>query len=143
MSASLYNIEILRLAASLTDAARLVDPDGTAEVRSPTCGSRVTTDVAVRDGRVIGFAQQVRACALGQASAALLAAHVEGSPVQSVRDTAANLRAFLTGKRDDPGSWPGLDIFNPASAYPARHAAILLPFDAAVAAIRQAAMQKA
>ena len=138
MTSTLYNTEILRLAASLTDMPRLGDPDGTAELRSPTCGSRVIADVALSDGRVAAFSQHVRACALGQASAALLGANIMGVPVETVFGAAADLRAFLGGQRDDPGAWLGLDVFTPALLYPARHSAILLPFDAAVAAMKGA-----
>ena len=138
MRSELYNTEILRLAASLTDMSRLADPDGTAELRSPTCGSRVIADVSLVDGRVAAFSQHVRACALGQASAALLGTQIMGSPIEAVVRAAADLRAFLGGQRDDPGLWPGLDVFTPALAYPARHAAILLPFETAVAAVKRA-----
>jgi NifU-like protein involved in Fe-S cluster formation len=138
MTAPLYNTAILRLAASLGNQARLTDPDATVEKRSPTCGSRVTVDVAIEAGRVVAFGQEVRACALGQASAALLSQNVVGQDTDAIREAADALRGFLSGERDDPGSWPGLDIFAPARPHRARHPSILLAFDAAAEAAQNA-----
>ncbi len=140
MTAPLYNMEILRLAASVADRPRLDAPDATVERRSPTCGSRVIVDLTLdADGRVAGFGQEVRACALGQASAALLGQHIIGSDVAEITDAAGALRQFLAASRDDPGSWPGLDVFAPARPHSARHASILLAFDAAAEAAQNAA----
>jgi NifU-like protein involved in Fe-S cluster formation len=140
MTAPLYNMEILRLAASVADRPRLDAPDATVERRSPTCGSRVIVDLTLDDeGRVAGFGQEVRACALGQASAALLGQHIIGSDVAEIVDAANALRQFLTASRDDPGGWPGLEVFAPARPHSARHASILLAFDAAAEAAQNAA----
>jgi NifU-like protein involved in Fe-S cluster formation len=139
MNAPLYNMEILRLAASVADRPRLDAPGATIERRSPTCGSRVIVDVTLdSDGRVNGFGQEVRACALGQASAALLGQHIIGRHVGDIVDAADALRAFLSAERDDPGSWPGLNVFAPARPHSARHASILLAFDAAAEAAQNA-----
>ena len=139
MNAPLYNMEILRLAASVADRPRLVAPDATVERRSPTCGSRMIVDVTLdSDGRVNAFGQEVRACALGQASAALLGQHIIGSNVAEIANAASALRAFLGGARDDPGEWPGLGVFAPARPHSARHASILLAFDAAAEAAQNA-----
>jgi NifU-like protein involved in Fe-S cluster formation len=137
MNAPLYNAEILRLAASLGGQTRLADPQFTVEKRSPTCGSRVTIDLVVEDDQVVAFGQEVRACALGQAGAALLGQNVIGSDAAAIAAAATDLRAYLAGARDDPGSWPGLEIFAPARPHRARHASILLAFDAAAEAMRQ------
>lgn len=139
MNAPLYNLEILRLAASVADRPRLDAPGATVERRSPTCGSRVIVDVSTdSDGRVTGFGQEVRACALGQAAAALLGQHIIGRPVEDISNAATALRAFLANGRDDPGEWPGLSVFAPARPHSARHASILLAFDAAAEAAQKA-----
>ena len=139
MNAPLYNMEILRLAASVADRPRLDTPGATVERRSPTCGSRVIVDVTLdKGGRVAQFGQEVRACALGQASAALLGQNILGSDARTINDAAAALRAFLSGERDDPGDWPGLAVFAPARPHRARHASILLAFDAAAQAAQNA-----
>ena len=144
MSASLYNAAILRLAASIPHHERLSAPQGTSERRSPICGSRVTVDVALDEqGRIVALGQLVRACALGQASASLMGAHAIGRTVGELAAARDALSAFLTGERDDPGDWPGLDIFAPARPHTARHASIRLAFEAVAEAAAQARRSEA
>lgn len=139
MSATLYNAAILRLAASIPHHERLADPQGTSERRSPICGSRVTVDVALdADGRIANLGQLVRACALGQASASLMGAHAIGRTGAELAEARDALAAYLAGQRDDPGGWPGLDIFGPARAHSARHASIRLAFEAVAEAAERA-----
>ncbi|TRW16946.1 iron-sulfur cluster assembly scaffold protein [Glacieibacterium frigidum] len=139
MSEPLYNTAILRLAATPA-SPRLADAQASAVRVSPICGSRVTVDVDLDDaGRVAAFGQEVRACALGQAAAALLDANVVGRSAVELTTARDDLAAFLKGTRDDAGDWPGLDIFAPARPHKARHASILLAFDAAAAAAEDAA----
>src|SRR3546814_5997903 len=79
MPTALYNRDILRLAASIPHLGRLERAQASAEKRSPVCGSWVAVDVALDDeGRVAALGQEVKACALGQASAALMGAGVLG-----------------------------------------------------------------
>lgn len=140
MAAPLYNSTILRLATSIPHQARLPAPDASIERRSPVCGSRVTVDVRVdRDGRVAELGQEVRACALGQASAALMGAHAIGRSAAELAAARDALTDFLAGTRDDPGDWPGLDIFGPARPHSARHASIRLAFEAVAEATALAA----
>lgn len=136
MTAPLYTTELLRLAASIPEPARLSRVDATAEERSPTCGSRVRLDVELDEGRrIAAIAQQVEACAFGQASAALLAAHAEGRGYEEVSSAFVELSAWLAGERPDPGSWPGLSALEPARERTGRHGAILLPFKALLQAL--------
>lgn len=138
MNAPLYNASILRLAASIPHQRRLDDPHVSAEKRSPVCGSRVTVDVRVDDGKIAELGQEVSACALGQASAALMGAHAVGRTAIELAAARAALADYLAGRRDDPGDWPGLDIFAAARAHKSRHASILLAFEAAAEAAGQA-----
>lgn len=138
MSGTLYNQQILRLATSIPHAERLVDPQATSEKRSPVCGSRVTVDVALAGGRVAALGQEVRACALGQASAALMGSHAIGRSPAELAEARDVLAAFLAGERDDPGAWPGLELFVPARPHKARHASIRLAFEAVAEAAAQA-----
>ncbi len=139
-SAPLYNSRILALATSIPHQQRLTDPQATVEKRSPVCGSRVTVDVAVDEGgRVTALGQEVRACALGQASAALMGGHAIGRTVDELAAARDALTAFLAGDRPDPGEWPGLDIFTPALPHSARHASIRLAFEAVAEAAAIAA----
>lgn len=134
MNAPLYNAEILRLAASIPFHDRLASPQASVEKRSPVCGSRVTVDVDLDDqGRVLRTGMLVRACALGQASAALMAAHVVGRSVAELAEARDRLAAWLAGEGPVP-EWPGLAILEPALPHRARHPSIRLAFEAAAEA---------
>ena len=135
MTSALYNRDILRLAASIPHQRRLDAPQASVMKQSPICGSRVTVDIVTdNQGRVAELGQEVRACALGQASAALMGAHALGRAPEELAEARDRLAAFLAGTSDDPGEWPGLAIFEAARPYSARHPSILLAFDAAAAA---------
>ena len=139
---SLYTRDILRLASSLPVAGRLVDADGEAERRSITCGSRVLATVRMQAGVVAEAALEAHSCALGQASAAIVLAHAAGLSHVDLTNVRARIAAGLLGQGegdcDWPTDWPELAHLQPAHAYPGRHAAILLPYDAIIAAIEDA-----
>ncbi|WP_326524684.1 iron-sulfur cluster assembly scaffold protein [Sphingomonas sp.] len=135
MNAPLYNTRILRLAASIPYHERLATPMATSEKRSPVCGSRVTVDVEVDgEGRVSALGLLVRACALGQASAALMAEQVIGKSAAEIAATRDALAGWLAGERAVAPDWPGLEIFEPARPHSARHPSIRLAFEAAAEA---------
>ncbi len=136
---TLYNNEILRLATMTAKFHRLANAQASVEKRSPICGSRVTVDVRLDpSGHIDALGLEVRACALGQASAALMAAGAQGRSVDELDQARDALAAFLADKSDDPGAWPGLHIFAPAVPHRARHASILLAFEAVAEAARKA-----
>lgn len=140
VNAPLYNTQILRLAASVPPQQRLADPMGTSEKRSPVCGSRVTVDIDLDGaGRVSAIGLHVRACALGQASATLMASHVLGRSVAELVAARDALSAWLAGEGEPPRDWPGLEVFEPAIQHRARHASIRLAFEAAADAANRAA----
>jgi NifU-like protein involved in Fe-S cluster formation len=135
VTSALYNRDILRLAASIPHLERLGAPQASATRRSPVCGSQVTVDVVTGDdGRIAAIGQEVRACALGQASAALMGAHAIGRTAEEIAAARDRLAAFLAGTTDDPGDWPGLAVFRDARPFTARHPSILLAFEAAAEA---------
>lgn len=139
MNAPLYNTDILRLAASIPHHHRLKEPQASAEKRSATCGSRVIADVKLdAQGRLAELGLEVRACALGQASASLMAAHAIGKSVEELGAARDALAMWLTGE-GAAGFWPGFDIIAPARAYPARHPSIRLSFEAVAEAAALAA----
>ena len=143
MSGTLYNTAILRLAASIPHHVRLTAPHATVERRSPICGSRVTVDVALGDdGRVAEVGLLVRACALGQAAAALLAQNIVGRTPAELAEASGALTAWLAKEGETP-AWPGLDVLAPTRDYPARHASIRLAFEAAAAAADAARLAQA
>lgn len=134
MNAPLYTIEILRLAGSLPDAGTIERIDGRVEMRSPTCGSSVLTEVQVGATRVVALSQSVHACAFGQASAALVARHAKGRTREEIAEALAALTGWLEGTGDAPVGW-GLEALSPAQSRKSRHGAILLPFRALLAAV--------
>ena len=136
----LYNRDILRLAATIPYAGRLDTPQARVEKRSPVCGSTISVDVVLDgEGRVVAIGQEVKACALGQASASLMGAHALGASPEELAGARDALAAFLAGTRDDPGDWPGLEILGVARPFAARHASIMLAFQAAAEAAEAAA----
>jgi NifU-like protein involved in Fe-S cluster formation len=131
VAAPLYNREILRLAAHIPHMGPLDGAQARVERRSALCGSRVAVEVRLdAAGRVEAIGQEVRACALGQAAAALMGAHAIGREAKELARERDVLAAFLKGERDEPGDWPGIAILAAARPYPARHPSILLPFEA-------------
>lgn len=139
MTAALYNRDVLRLAASIPHQERLENAQASVEKRSPVCGSTIIVDVVVDDdGRLAALGQEVRACALGQASAALMGAHAIGLGQADLANARDALADYLAGERDDPGQWPGLALFEAARRLPARHRSILLAFEAVAEAVAQA-----
>ena len=135
MNAPLYTLEILRLAASLKEPNGLAREDGRAELRSLTCGSRITTSVSLdQDGRVLAISQVVHACAFGQASSALVEQGAIGRGRDQVDAALIKLAAWLGGGAAEP-DWPGIEALAPARSRPSRHGAILLPFRALLAAM--------
>ncbi|NNM75523.1 iron-sulfur cluster assembly scaffold protein [Sphingomonas sp. ID1715] len=139
MNAPLYDTALLRLAATIPHLGRLEGPDGSAERRSPVCGSRVIADVKLdEEGRVTALGLDVFACALGQASANLMASHAIGRRLGELTEARDALATWLAGERDDPGTWPGLERIVRARAHPGRHGAIRLPFEAIVDAVADA-----
>jgi NifU-like protein involved in Fe-S cluster formation len=136
----LYTTEILRLAASLPIVG-IVTPHGSGEARAVTCGSRVQTAVTLDGDRVAAVSQRVQACAFGQASAALVQAGAVGRTRGEIADARAVLGEWLSGGRESPGNWPGLAALSPARSRTGRHGAMVLPFDALLAALDDAAKE--
>lgn len=135
----LYSERILALAADIPHLGRLPAPQGTARKRSPLCGSVVTVDVVLQDGRVAAFAQDVKACALGQAAAAILGAVAPGRSRAEVEAARAALRAMLKEGAPPPAApFDGFEVLVPAREYKNRHASILLAMDALAEAMAQA-----
>lgn len=134
----LYNERILELAANIPRTARLTAPDATATAHSKLCGSRITVDVSMEEGVVTAYGQEVRACLLGQTSAAVMGAHIIGATAGELRATAEKMRRMLKEGGEPPaGKWADLAVLEPVRGYKARHASTLLVFDAVEDAMRQ------
>jgi NifU-like protein involved in Fe-S cluster formation len=138
MTEALYTTEILRLAASLNEPHELEREDGRAELRSPTCGSRISLVVQLdEERRVERLSMRVHACAFGQASAALVERHCRGRSHNEVSDALLALSHWLANDQEtsDVEAWPGIAALGPARSRKGRHGAILLPFRALLAAM--------
>lgn len=135
----LYSGRILELAADIPHLGRLPAPQGSARRRSPLCGSTVTVDVVLRDGRIVEFAQDVKACALGQASASVTGRVLAGRTRAEVERARDELRAMLKENGPVPTApFDGLEVLLPARDYRNRHASILLALEATVEAMAEA-----
>lgn len=130
----LYSARLLALAADIPLTGRLPAPSGTATRRSPTCGSTITVDVVMKDGRVADFAQDVKACALGQAAASVLGSVVVGRTAAELAAGRDALAAMLKGGPVPPAPFDGFEALRAAQPYPNRHASILLAISAAAEA---------
>jgi NifU-like protein involved in Fe-S cluster formation len=135
----LYSAKVLKLAANLPHAGRLADPQGSSEKIAKLCGSRVVIDLDLEADRVSRFAQDVKACALGQASASVLGAHVLGASLAELELARDQFAAMLKQGGPPPdGRFSDLAMLAPVKDYPARHASTLLAFEAAVEAAHRA-----
>lgn len=133
----IYNRRILELAGNIPRLGRLPNPDASATAHSKLCGSTVTVDLKMADGRVTDFGHEVKACALGQASSSIMARHVIGASAQELRQLREDVRAMLKTNGPPPSGerWSDIAILEPVRDYKARHASTLLTFDAVVSAI--------
>jgi NifU-like protein involved in Fe-S cluster formation len=140
-SARLYSPELLGLATALAAYPLTDDLPLRAEARSRSCGSVIALGLALdEDGtRIDRVGMRVSACAIGQASAALLAGYARGAQPRQVIAVAEAFAAWLAGEGDLPADWPGLGALAPALAHPGRHGALLLPWTAAREALSSGA----
>ncbi|MFD0908572.1 MULTISPECIES: iron-sulfur cluster assembly scaffold protein [Ruegeria] len=135
----LYSGRILALAADIPHLQRLEDPDATVKKRSPLCGSTVAVDIKVRDGRITEFGQDVKACALGQAAAAVVGASVIGATRPQIETARDQLAAMLKSDGPTPDApFDELEVLRPARDYKNRHASIMLALDATAEAFEKA-----
>ncbi|GFE66636.1 iron-sulfur cluster assembly scaffold protein [Litoreibacter roseus] len=138
----LYSGKILALAADIARTERLRNPDATAKKRSPLCGSTVTVDVNMTDGLISDYGQDVKACALGQAAASVVADAIVGCTPEQVQTARDQLKDMLKSGGPVPDApFDGLEVLTPARDFKNRHASILLSLDATVDALEQARTQ--
>jgi len=140
----LYSGRILALASEIPHLGRLEAPQASVKRRSPLCGSTVTVDLDMEDGRVSRFGQEVKACALGQAAAAVLGGAVIGRNRAELETARDALRAMLKSGGPVPEApFDGFEVLEPARDYRNRHASILLAMEAAAEAAAEAEAQQA
>lgn len=139
-TAKLYSPELLGLATGLSRYPLSDDLPLRAEARSRSCGSVIALGIALHDdGRLARIGMRVSACAIGQASAAVLAGGAtDEADLKLVHSTTTALTKWLAGEGELPAMWPGFAPLAPAFAHPGRHDALLLPWKAACEALSQA-----
>lgn len=141
---SIYNAEILRFAGNIPRLGRLSEPDATATAHSRLCGSTVTVDLKMEGDKVVDFAHEVRACALGQAASSIMAESVVGARSDELRALKETMRRMLKENGPPPeGRFAALQFLEPVRDYKARHASTMLTFEAVVDAIGQIEQRRA
>jgi NifU-like protein involved in Fe-S cluster formation len=136
---ALYSARILELTTQIPHLGRLDGAKAAGSARSPHCGSTVSVEVAVTDGRITAYAQAVKACALGQASAAIFGAGVLGQKVADLPTLRGQVADMLTlGTAPPAAPFDDYEVLRAAQAYKNRHASILLCIDATIRACEPA-----
>ncbi|MCW2394462.1 MULTISPECIES: iron-sulfur cluster assembly scaffold protein [unclassified Sphingobium] len=139
MSSALYSMDVLRRAAGISAYPPLDQADFVEERRSPTCGSRVSVSLRVDEaGRITAFGVDAKACALGQAASAILAAQAVGADHATIESVSEAWRGYLAGEQDALPDWPDLALLAAGRDYPARHPSMRLAFEATAAALARA-----
>ncbi|HEV2364384.1 MAG TPA: iron-sulfur cluster assembly scaffold protein [Caulobacteraceae bacterium] len=135
----LYSARILKAAANLPRVGRLADADASAEKVAKLCGSRIRVDVKMDGDKVADYAHEVKACALGQAAAAIMAEHVVGASLAEIEMARDAFRAMLKQGGPPPeGRFADLAMLQQVKDYPPRHASSMLAFEATADACRAA-----
>ena len=132
----IYNRKILELAGNIPRLGRLAAPQASAEVHSRLCGSSIIVDLSLENGRVSDYAQEVKACALGQAASSVMGRNIIGTDPEELRRLRETMRKMLKENGPPPqGRFADAGVLAPARDYKARHASILLVFDAVAEAL--------
>ncbi len=138
MLTEIYNSQILDLAGNIPRQGRLAAPGATAKAQSKLCGSTVIVDLLMEEGKIVDFAHEVKACALGQAAASIMARHVIGSTAAEIRTLRDQVRAMLKENGPPPnGKWSEIAALEPVRDYKARHASTMLTFEATLDCVNQ------
>lgn len=136
MSDAIYNDAIKAAARDRAHAGRLPSPDASATCDNPLCGDRVTLDVKLDGGRIVGIAHKTRGCMLTEAAAALVAGLAPSMPTEGLAGLRIEVARFLAG--EGPPPWPEFAMFEPVRAVRSRHECVTLPFQALDEALHEA-----
>ena len=126
----LYSKKILEFAGNIPLTTPLDTFSGTATRRSPMCGSNLQVWITVNGGKITNFSHEVKTCALGQASSAIIAEQIIGLNIDQVELGRDQLFNMLTKNGPIPQNpFENLEVLLPAVAYKNRHASIMLSFE--------------
>jgi len=135
---AIYNKDVLKLAADIGGMEELKNPDATTSLRSPLCGSSITISISLKEKKIAGYSQEIKACALGQASASVMAKAAIGKSKKDIQSAKEQIVEMLTkGKLLPKGDWAPLSALAAAKDVKSRHGAILLPFEAVLKALTE------
>lgn len=128
----LYSEKILEIAGNQPIPGRLADAQASARRVSRICGSTIEVDISLADGVISGYGHDIQACALGQTSAAIVAANIVGTPAAEFRRVRDEMTAMLKADGPPPSGarWSDLRYLEPVRDYRPRHTSTLLVFDA-------------
>ena len=126
----LYSKKILEFAGNIPLTTPLDIFSGTATRRSPMCGSNLQVWITVNGGKITNFSHEVKTCALGQASSAIIAEQIIGLNIDQVKLGRDQLFNMLTKNGPIPQNpFENLEVLLPAVSYKNRHASIMLSFE--------------
>lgn len=133
-----YNAKILEFAGNISHVGEIENADATVTVHSKLCGSKITIWLSMADGKVSDFSHDVKTCALGQATSAIMAQNVIGSTADELRQLRDDMSKMLReGGLPPVGRFEDLKYLEPVKDYRARHVSTMLTFDGVVKAIDQ------
>jgi len=131
----LYTPELLALTLRLAEYPWIEGLPLAGSARSKSCGSTLAMGLETdAEGHIARLGMRVHACAVGQSAAAIFADEAPGKDLGAIQAALADIEAWLHGAAPLPG-WPGLDAIAAARDFPGRHGAMLLPWQAALAAL--------
>ena len=127
----LYSEKILKLATEIPNTGKLENAEKEITLRSPICGSKVTIYINMENGIISEYMQEIKACALGQASASIFGLNAIGQDQNSVFNLYYSVKNMLENNGDAPiKPFEKYELLRPAFEFKNRHASILLVLDA-------------
>ena len=134
----LYTNKILELASTIPITTRLMSPDISITKRTAICGSSITLDFNISEAKIREVGLDIKACALGQASACIFVTNAIGTDIDTILELRKNLKTFLeTGDFLIRDPFKRYKYFEPAQKVPYRHDSVLLILDASIEALQK------
>ena len=134
----LYSEKILKLATEIPYTGQLEKAEKELSLRSPICGSKITIYINLKNGEISEYMQEVKACALGQASASIFGLNAIGQDYNTVSDLYYSVKNMLENNGTAPlKPFQKYELLRPAYEFKNRHASILLVLDAVKNALSQ------
>jgi SUF system NifU family Fe-S assembly protein len=139
----LYQKTILKHAANATAHGIIEEADHSLMVHNPMCGDRIKVYIKLKNGCLVDFTHEAKACALCQASASLLGEHFQGLNKETLAKLIKTIKISLDQDTPDNSiewpeeKWQELDVFNVVREHKSRRTCVTLPFDALLQAMNE------